>query len=420
MNNQLFHLTNLLSETNQAIIDLLSKEEILLKKLKQIEIMPAVDKANLNHLLWLTQSENKRRKEIKETYQEFKELQKPDLGFLYHSKNQALYLGEWQKALTSFTEIKNIKAIIFTIDDLDVENQMVHGTCFYRGQMKDVLASIPPFIYNLGKYVSLLNLKKIKSLRKMDCITLINPLNRFNQMFIFELLNSLPESKRFLLPIHPLSESQLKESFLKTNIILCLPQRTVTNDKILKIVKGGSKFTIYHGNQTLESNDNKLWIDVRKIMNNRKYFLMHGIDTLEYNGIPLEVRVYHQKNGNKKWEAVSLLSKTEGFSKGSLYHREAQLLSTVFTRYKALDYSQTEKKLIDYTATATNYLEFFLSNIGTLYFDYIFDRNGNPYLIYVGGYEQADFLYQIKHSEHWKHYIENTILYLATFIEKEE
>ena len=129
------------------------------------------------------------------------------------------------------------------------------------------------------------------------------------------------------------------------------------------------------------------------------------------NGIPLQVRVYAQKNESGIWTIAGSAAKTEIFSFGSIFSDTYEELDSALCRLNPLFADESCKRVYDIAINLCSYLEYYLVGIGSLTFDFIVDKAGYPFVLQVSGFEQSF------HSDAISDACYNNAIKYMTFIE---
>jgi hypothetical protein len=333
-----------------------------------------------------------------------------DFGFIYNAKKQQQI---FQKMIDHFSKLSkeyNIKTVLFTLENLDLEEQAVSGTIIEGDRISQGLCELPPLIYNFALHSTMGKIEKMRKLRKMENIMVINPINRFIQGIIFEMLASLTGSEQFLLPSASLNTSTLTEYLNKYDTLFLLPEKTFHPPKavvIKKTRKNNYMICIGQNGQICEKNDIVNYI--QKMTNNKKHILVRGIECFEWENGPLEARIYLQKDANGEWSVTTITSKHGIFSRNAFYHSK---ISDILCDLYHDKNKEVEETLVDVSLRIGRFLDFYIPFMGSCTLDYIFDEHGCPYLIYVAGFEQEQYFYHHMDSETQLNLLNNAFHYL--------
>ena len=136
-----------------------------------------------------------------------------------------------------------------------------------------------------------------------------------------------------------------------------------------------------------------------------------GLHTLMWNNLPLEARVYVQKGITGNWSVTAMIGKHELFSTGSLYNQTSQNLGRILLDLCPNQLNKITKQLTNHSLNICSYLDHYIPDLGCCTLDYVLEQNGKPSLIYLGGWEQNDYLYTVDKNL-WLKYHENALDYL--------
>lgn len=318
-----------------------------------------------------------------------------DFGFIYNEKKQhQLYIymtGHFSKLSREY----NINIVLFTLENLDLEEPVISGTIIEGDRISQGLCEIPPLIYNLSLHSTADKIKKMRNLRKMENITIINPINRFIQGIIFEMLTSLTGSQQFLLPTVSLNTTTLIDYLDKYDTFFLLPEKTFHQPKavIIKKIKNNN-FMIFIGQNGQMCQKDDIVNYIKKMINKKKHILMKGIECFKVGEIPLEARIYLQKNIYGEWTITAITAKQGIFSRNTFSNTSNATDELICNEFEG-----NEEILADVSIRIGRFLDYYIPYVGSCTLDFIFDENSCPYLIYVSGFEQDQDVYNHLNSE---------------------
>jgi hypothetical protein len=334
-----------------------------------------------------------------------------DLGFIYDAKKQHYIVNnELVKYLQYLSARYDVKIVLFTIENFAVEEQLLHGTIIDKGGIRQAFVELPSHIYNFALHSTLNKIEKMRNLRKMENVTVINPINRFIQSIIFEMLTSLPGSDAFLLPAAQLTDNVLKEYLTTFNRIFLLPDKMFQQPKAVEIQKTNSHtYKIFVGKNSQMCDEEKLFPYIKKMINGKKHVVMKGIECFKTEEGPLEARVHLQKNRNGEWSASKVIAKCGIFSRDVIFETNLnRIVNKLFSHEK----KPIEETLVNTSLKIGRFLDFYIPFLGSCTLDYIFAKNCCPYLIYVGGFEQNQSLYLQRNTNSKYKLVEQAFYYL--------
>jgi alpha-glucuronidase len=141
---------------------------------------------------------------------------------------------------------------------------------------------------------------------------------------------------------------------------------------------------------------------------------------MNWGSSPLEIRAYVQKGKSAQWHVLDIIGKREIFSKGSIYDKHSETLTTIWNKTSFGDAVDVIGKLTHAALRVSELLDYYMPNLGCCCIDFMISTEGDPYLIGVGGFEQNDYLYQLDNKSSWITYIHNIFLYLLFLKKKME
>ncbi|MDF2606404.1 MAG: hypothetical protein K0S34_594 [Bacillales bacterium] len=333
------------------------------------------------------------------------------VGILYSSrrkKNKAKII----ECLRYTRIFQELNIIIFTIEGINLEDGTVKGDLYTKTSNKTTEVPIPSLIYNLILHSKKSSRTVIRQLRTSSNIKMINPINSFYQDAIYEILFSLPEARKYLLPFKPLSPANLKDFLNQYKNIALIQNRSYRHPQAISLRKNtDSKLFLKIGqSEQIVDEDEVLYI-IQKLYRNKRFNILKGIESLKFNNLPAEYRVYVQRNEFGKWKVTSSVIKNEIFSKGSLYNNQAKNIDDALFDIDENIIAKINNSTKNASLLFTSYLDYFIPNTGCYYIDYLLDKNGKPYLLYIGGVEQSNYL-SLSNNKDWDIYLENILSYL--------
>ncbi len=346
----------------------------------------------------------------------------PDLLGILYNKTQEDYLNLFSKNLQNLSNKRNIHMICFTLENVNLEKDLVEGLLIEKTSMRYQSVTMPKFILNIGTYSKFSKKTKINQLMKMQGYLLINPINNLNQAVLFDILSSLPAIKNCILPFSTLSFLIISEYLSNSNRIFLLPEIRGLNPSAIQIekksLKSNSKYSIKTREKHQYCNKDKLYFHVQKLIRNKRYLVVQGKDLLFWNGVPLEARVYIQKGIAGKWSITKMIGKNEIFLKDSLVYDTVDELETLLVKIIPEKVDCIIKNLANLSLNICTFLDYYIPNFGNFMLDFIFDEEGSPFILHVGGWDSKNYLLRLNGKNLWDQYIRNAIDYLLFLQQK--
>ena len=279
--------------------------------------------------------------------------------------------------------------ICFSLLDINFNTMQVYAAKITNNGIVLETCPVPPVIYNFVYHTRLESIHAMHRLRTCEGITVINPTNRFNQSVIFQILQAFPQSEQFLLPFVSFGNDSLAEYMDRYGTLFLLPERGLSQKNAVQVSgHGPGMASIHTGVYETVCDLSDLYATLLKMISGKRYMLVKGTDMLLSNGIPLQARVYAQKNGNGVWTIAGSAAKTEIFSFGSIFCDMYEELDSALGRLNPLFADECYKRVYELTANLCCYLEYYLIGIGSLTFDFVVDKTGYPFVLQVRGFEQ--------------------------------
>jgi hypothetical protein len=411
-----------LYENNKAIIDKLMNEKKLLENVFLDNRLQERFKKDLFQTYRAIDEIIEKRSELDAMLRKTKEI--PGAVGVIYNKIQQRYISYIIQALKKASISKQIDIICFTIDKVDIQSGLVNGIVISGDICEHRCTAIPSAICNIGCHSGVESKSKIKQLSSVHNAVVVNPVNIFNQAIMFDIVSSLPNSKVFLLPFAKLTPSIINEYFKDTEYVFLIPERGIYDNKSIKIKK---RSETEDGGYSIEAegtlrfcSKDELFRKINGILGNKKYMVMKGSKVLNWNGSPLEARIYVQKGITGKWNITEMIAKNEIFSNASKYKDIIDNLNTVLLYTAPEKIKAIESLLASYSMNICVYLEHHIPGIANCTIDFIIDENGMPFFTHFGGWEQKDFLYKLNGENIWDKYMNCSIDYLIYLKMKKE
>ncbi|MEH7331963.1 YheC/YheD family protein [Neobacillus drentensis] len=335
------------------------------------------------------------------------QLETADFGFIYHEKKQKQLFKLMIDQFRHLSKSKNIKIVLFTLGHLDLEELAVTGTMIAGDNISQGPCKVPAYIYNFALHSTVDKIDKMRNLRKLEAITVINPVNRFIQGIIFEMLASCPSFRPYLLPSKSFNTSTFIDYDQKYDTFFLLPENSFLPPKAVVIKKfQNNDYMIYIGQNGQLRKEDDLVSYIKKMINKKKYIIFKGIEHLRIGNDPLETKILLQKSEKGEWCSTVIAVKKGIFSRKELSYSKSNdatgdLISPV-----------NEEQLSDISIQIGRFLDFYIPFIGSYTFDFIFDENNCPYLIHISGFEQDQNFFQLLDFETQLTLLNNSFNYL--------
>ncbi|MGF7186852.1 hypothetical protein GGQ84_002986 [Desulfitispora alkaliphila] len=349
-----------------------------------------------------------------------------EIGFICHA-NKDHWLENIKHVMKDISIRYNKKIVLFTINNLNLDKNIIKKAYLIDGNKAGVTKTkIPSFIYNCVTHSKPSSIKKMRQLRMLKDTQVINPVNRFYQHMLFEMIASIMRSKDkdVILPFETISKVSVKEFAKKYDSFFLLPQRSTKECRMISISKVSSykknqEFEIAFGYKKQIITKDSLFLEINKIIRSRNYILLKNPGTVNWGFSPLEVRGYIQKGITGEWSVADFIVKKELLSKDTLYDKETSSLADALLDLFPEKVNKIKSQIHQTAININKLLDCYIANRGSCFIDFIFDAQGNPYVVRIDGFEQDDYLYELDEGRLWKESIKNAGLYLVYLSDKE-
>ncbi|QGU95874.1 hypothetical protein GOM49_12935 [Clostridium bovifaecis] len=301
------------------------------------------------------------------------------IGLLCTSGKEEKYSALFHSIFKSASRNKNEAIVIFTVNNIDFSNKTFKGSLISGESIKPINFKLPSVIFNLSIQHKPSDIKKIRTLFDMDDFTLVNEVNRFNQLMLMEMLSSSESLIKYVLPFTKYTGGTLYTLFKEPSSILIMPQKGSSFSKIIYLEQLNSDIDSF-----IDDINNK----VNFILPKNYSLALKSPKLLSYrNHIPI-FRIYVQKGINGIWR---LLTSTVNLKEADAPQSSLKELQTI-----ALE--------------SINYISKFIPNLGNCFIDFVLATQGNPYFMHLGGWDHKLFSAKLDQSIQ-KEFCENLINY---------
>lgn len=121
------------------------------------------------------------------------------IGILCSNKREGQYAEYFHSQFLPLIN-KEISIIIFEIAGVDFSNKTVLGSVINGDKIRSARVGVPNVIFNLSTQRKREETKKIRCLREIEGLRMVNEVNQFNQLMIFEILSSSETLRKYLMP----------------------------------------------------------------------------------------------------------------------------------------------------------------------------------------------------------------------------
>lgn len=335
-----------------------------------------------------------------------------DVGVLYNRQTHQKDLSSLIQPLQDQARQHNIQVLLCSIDRLDLQTGTADGWLITPDLVIEQTLNIPPLLYNYALHSKPLSVDKMRSLRLSHSCLVVNPINRFHQLHVFDLLATC-DSCSEAMPRHgELDLTRVAQDLQREGQLLVLPVKGLYNRRGVLIERverpGGEDLAKVTAGSNVQHHPVHQLARVLGLM-------LKGIPSMSLQagpllfdqGAPLELRVYAQKRASGGWQVIETVRKEELF-------RRVLAPVSAFPKVREIVPSGGEdlKTVLErHVLSMCAYLDSFLTQVGSLTFDFLFTQEGKPMLAFVGGFEQNDWLAGLGTKEKWNEMIASTLEY---------
>ncbi len=403
-----------LFDNNKELIDRLAEEKKLLEKLFLDNRIPEEFKEELLAPYKTLVDVIDKRVDIYKALKKTKGI--PNLVGILYNEMQQKYLSSILKNVQELSARRNVNILCFILCDANIDEGLVKGLVVDASSITHRTVLMPEYISNIGFYSKPENINKIKQMHMLYNSIVVNPINIFNQAVVLDILSSVEVIKESILPASTLSPSIISEYLSNSNTVFLLPERYVNYNVAVRIEKNlqnkRNHYSIETGGIRQYRSEKNLYLSVKKMVANKRYMAIQGKETLLWNNAPLEARVYVQKGVTGKWSVTEMISKNEIFLKDSIYKDTVDELERTLLNVIPEKVEVIMQRLESISLNICAYLDYFFLHLGSSTIDFIIDKQGIPFVIGFGGWDQKDYLFKLNGKHVWDKYFANSVDYL--------
>lgn len=295
------------------------------------------------------------------------------IGVLCNQKNEQLFSRRIHTIFQSFTKERNIPVIVFSIENINLEENTVVGSLVSEKTVSVVKAELPSLIFNLAVHYTRTDIKKIRNLMELDLVSIINITNRYNQRTIIEMLTSSAVTGRYVLPFRNSDNENKEQSY------------------IMKPLRGANLKKLVYVNRMQATSGYPSFDPTKK----SELLFLKAPELITCSNKLCTARVYLQRNYNGDWKILSRTLPDDG----SLFSKLKTEIDTV-------------------SIEITGCINKFIVDIFICLIDFVADMDGNLYLLSFGGWDNK-ILFKKENREVQVQLGKNLLEYAEAFIERQ-
>jgi hypothetical protein len=320
-----------------------------------------------------------------------KEVHEVEMGLICQSLDDKFF-RRLLDVLESTTIASDRKMVLFTLDQLNLKLGVIENGFIFNGKKRERSSStIPSFIYNFAVHTNLSDIEKMRELRVSDYVTVINPVNVFDQEVIFDMIASVKHLADGILSMSNLTMKTFHQYLECFDTLLLVPQHanSTASTIIIKRLIETDKYELWNGKVQTVTKEKLLSI-VKKVIKNRNYVLLTGVDLLYWKNGPLEIRTWVQKGSTGVSEILGITVKKDCLSKEK--YSTCENVAIILEGLGMV--TDVSNSITSFTIQSSHILDYYIPQLGSCSFDFFIDKKGNPYLIRVGGFDEYFLQFQ--------------------------
>lgn len=312
------------------------------------------------------------------------------IGIICNQRDEQFFTRKIRTILQRLIKRRNIPVIVFTLKNLNLEDNMVIGSLISVKTLTTVKTQLPLLIFNLAVQNSKSDIKKVRKLMELEWVSLVNLTNRYNQWTITQILSSDTMTKKYILPCVDTNDN-IMQNCSKEESFIMKPVMGSDITRIIYIKPTDSGFYVYRRQASYHSTD----FDHCIYANGKKkgMLLLKAPDLINNNNKLYTARVCMQRKYNRKWD-VLLRSASGG--------------ETISDSLKA--------ELDSASGQIVNCINKYIVDMFICFVDFVVDMNGTPYFLGFGGWEN-NIMIKKANRDMWVQLCKNIMEYAWAFFD---
>lgn len=303
------------------------------------------------------------------------------IGILSSNEMEGEYAERLHYLFNSFRNESDESMIVFTINNIDLQNKVVSGTLISENKLRKARGPLPEIIFNFSLQKDDFGIKTRKALEELEEIKLINYINKFDQWMAMEILSASGKVKDYVLPYHIYNKAERNFRPDDHKKYITMPSRGASLSRVI-YAEPDPHTDIVRGTQYFKKGHISDYIDA-SLCQQRWLFLEVPTLILKNNG-PIVVRVFMQKSNPKNWATLGK------------------------SIYPQVELGISEKELNSAAVNIVEEMNKFMPSVGHCFIDFIISNEGKPFFLHVGGLDQY-FLKEELSKEIYKKFYKNLL-----------
>ena len=153
--------------------------------------------------------------------------QLPDVGIIYNRQKHAREVSKIVKLLQQLADKYRMSIKLFSIDKLNLTEETVGGLLIKDHSTSELQTGIPALLYNLALHSKSASIEVMRQLRVSPLYRVINPINRFNQTFVYDILSHSGQFADVVLPYRPFRPASVQEDLNLFDKMMVVPEKAL-------------------------------------------------------------------------------------------------------------------------------------------------------------------------------------------------
>jgi hypothetical protein len=288
------------------------------------------------------------------------------IGILCSKDKKKEYIEQLYHFVKEQKSKRDESIIVFAISDIDFNGRKVNGSIISEEVIKEAQLPLPPVIFNMALQRDNPSVKGRKILEEMRGIKVINPINRYDQWMIMELLSASKATKSYVLPYHIYDKKTREFRPEENKSYITMPSKGAKLSRVIYAEPEKDSDRV-GGTQYFKKGHICDYIDASLCQ--KRWIFIEIPELIVQHNHPVIARVYLQKSSERMWRILG----------ENVYPDMEFENSTV--------YEKLEKASLIAVKQINNYV----TALGYCFMDFIIDTEGNPYFLHLGGITQQFF-----------------------------
>lgn len=220
------------------------------------------------------------------------------IGLLHQRNDPRTVRKAYYYAMAAKAE--NVELIYFTPQSVDFDNHKINGLMYVNGGWRPVQRRFPDVIYNAGSPAKLANYPEIINRLKKEIPFTTHSVG--HKMSVYRRLKAAETFSDYLIPSISITSIETLFDFMSQHpTVVFKPIDGHKGQGVTFIEKYANHYLVKYSGQQFSYTQTQLDDFVQQRLKERQYLAQPYINSRTQKGIPFDLRLHVQKNGQGEW-----------------------------------------------------------------------------------------------------------------------